>query len=158
MPPFNLFDATFEYEEGDPPGYRAGMARFGTGIGATMLGGSVYELPPRQSICPYHFEYGDEEWLIVLDGRPSLRRPQGAEELGPGDVVCFAAGPGGAHKVTNRSADPCHVLMLSTKNDPAIVVYPDSDKVGVYPGKGHEGMLFRHEAAVDYYDGEPAQG
>lgn len=154
MPPFNLYATEFEHDPADPEGYRAGMARFGPGIGATLLGGSVYELPPGQSICPYHFEYGDEEWLIVLDGKVTLRRPQGEEELGSGDVVCFPAGPDGAHKVTNRTAETCHVLMLSTKKDPAIVVYPDSDKVGVYPGSGQESLLFRRASAVDYYDGE----
>jgi len=160
MPPFNLHTAEFVYDPQDPEGYRAGMARFGPGIGATLLGGTIYELPPGQSICPYHFEYGDEEWLILLDGRATLRRPQGEEEVGPGDVVCFPAGPDGAHKVTNRVGGPCHVLMLSTKNDPAIAAYPDSDKVGVFPGGGDEGLLFRRKDAVDYYEGEgePRQG
>jgi uncharacterized cupin superfamily protein len=158
MASFNLHAAEFTFDPKDPPGYRAGMARFGPDIGATLLGGTVYELPPGQSICPYHFEYGDEEWLIVLDGRPTLRRPQGEEDLGAGDVVCLPAGPEGAHKVTNRTVEHCHVLMLSTRNDPAVVGYPDSGKVGVYPGNGHGDLLFRREDAVDYYDGEPRQG
>ena len=40
---------------------------------------TVYELPPGQSICPYHYELGDEEWLIVLAGRPTLRTPEGEQ-------------------------------------------------------------------------------
>jgi uncharacterized cupin superfamily protein len=78
---FNLYEAQPEYDPSDPEGYRAGMDRFGPKIGATQLGATVYELPPGQSICPYHYEYPEEEWLIVLAGRVILRTPGGEEEL-----------------------------------------------------------------------------
>jgi uncharacterized cupin superfamily protein len=86
---FNLCAAAPRYDDDDPQGYRVGMDRFGPAIGAAMMGGSVYELPPGQSNCPYHYEYGDEEWLIVLSGKVAVRGPDGEEELDPGDVVCF---------------------------------------------------------------------
>lgn len=53
----NLHELVPEYDDSDPEGYRAGMARFGPAIGASQMGASVYELPPGQSICPYHYEY-----------------------------------------------------------------------------------------------------
>jgi uncharacterized cupin superfamily protein len=152
--PFNVFTARVEFDEDDPAGYRAGMNRFGTEVGATMLGGSVYELPPGQSICPYHYEYGNEEWLIVLDGPVILRHPEGEEELGRGDVVCFPVGPEGAHKVTNRGDDTARVLMVSTRFEPSVAIYPDSDKLGVWPGDMRDHLLTRRSSAVDYWDGE----
>lgn len=151
---FNLFGAAAEYEADDPEGYRSGMARFGPLIGATALGGSIYELPEGQSICPYHYEYGNEEWLIVLDGRPSLRHPAGEAELEPGDVICFPEGPKGAHKVTNSTDSTVRVLMLSTKHEPSVAVYPDSDKIGVWPGEKPDNILVRRESNVDYWDRE----
>ena len=151
---FNLSAARPEYDASDPAGYRAGMARFGNEIGATMVGGTVYELPEGESICPYHYEYGNEEWLIVLDGRPTLRHPTGEDELERGDVVCFPAGPDGAHKVTNRGDGVARVLMLSTKVAPAVAVYPDSDKIGVWPGDRRDHVLVRRESDVDYWDRE----
>jgi uncharacterized cupin superfamily protein len=155
MAKFNVFTGKAPKDTTDPEGYRAGMARFGDRIGARLIGGSLYELPPGQSICPYHFEYGDEEWLIVLQGRPTLRRPRGTQKLSPGDVVCFPPGPEGAHKVTNRTEETVRVLMVSTRNDPSVAVYPDSDKVGVWPGGGSKSlMLHRRDGNVDYYDGE----
>jgi uncharacterized cupin superfamily protein len=48
---------------------------------------SVYELPPGQAVCPYHYEYGEEEWVVALAGRPSVRTPQGTEQLESWDVV-----------------------------------------------------------------------
>jgi uncharacterized cupin superfamily protein len=150
----NLFSAEAEYDASDPDGYRAGMVRFGPQIGATMIGGTIYELPEGQSICPYHYEYGNEEWLVVLDGRPSLRRPEGEDELEPGDVVCFPEGPEGSHKVTNRTDATVRVLLLSTKREPAVAVYPDSDKIGVWPGDQRDNLMARRESIVDYWDRE----
>ena len=144
-----------EYDDADPDGYRAGMDRFGERLGAVMIGGSVYELPPQQSNCPYHYEYGNEEWLIVLQGRLTVRHPDGEDELGPGEVVCFPVGPDGAHKLTNRSQEIVRVLMLSTKIDPSVAVYPDSDKIGVWPAADRrDHVMVRRESSVDYWDGE----
>ena len=95
MERFKLDAAQPEYDASDPEGYRSGMDRFGPKIGATQMGGSVYELPPGQSICPYHYEYPEEEWLFVLSGRVEVRTPEGEEELGPMEVVCFPFGPDG---------------------------------------------------------------
>lgn len=150
----NLSALQVEYDESDPEGYRAGMARFGPSIGASKLGASLYELPPGQSICPYHYEYPDEEWLVVLAGRPTLRHPDGEDELEPEDVVCFPAGAEGAHKVTNRTDETIRVLMFSTRTEPAVAVYPDSDKIGVWPGERSDHVLVPRSSHVDYYDGE----
>jgi uncharacterized cupin superfamily protein len=149
----NLNDLVPEYDESDPEGYRAGMARFGPALGASQMGASVYELPPGQSICPYHYEYPEEEWLFVLGGRVMLRHPGGEEELGEGDVVCFQPGPEGAHKVTCLGQETARVLMTSTKQTPAIAVYPDSDKVAVFPGDDRDRLMMRRDT-LDYWDGE----
>ncbi len=153
----NLSALEYKRFDDDPDGYRGAMARFGKSIGAEKLGASLYEIPPGQSICPYHYEYANEEWLIVLDGRPMLRDPEGEHQLEPDDVVCFSEGPEGAHKVTNRTEETIRVLMVSTMNEPAIAVYPDSDKIGVWPGPGGDAdkvMLRRSDGNVEYYDGE----
>ena len=105
------------------------MDRFGPKIGASQIGGSVYELPPGQSICPYHYEYPEEEWLMPLDGVVIVRTPEGEAELGSFEVVAFPPGAAGAHKVTNRGSETVRVLMLSTKPEVSVCVYPDSDKV-----------------------------
>jgi uncharacterized cupin superfamily protein len=152
----NLDGIEITRDEGDPEGYNVGYNRFGPQIGAERMGATVYELPPGQSICPYHYEYPDEEWLLVLSGRPTLRDPDGEHELEANDLVCFPEGPGGAHKVTNNTDETLRVMMLSTKMNPAVAVYPDSDKIGVWPvqGGGDDHVLVRRESTVEYYDGE----
>ncbi len=154
----NVFSVKTVTDPDDPPGYVASRAKLGPMIGAAMIGGSVYDLEPGESVCPYHFEFGSEEWLLVLEGRPTLRRAGGdgelEEVLEPGDTVCFPPGPSGAHKVTNGSEAPVRILMLSTMPEVDISYYPDSEKYGVWPDGGHPGFLVRRESAVDYYDGE----
>jgi uncharacterized cupin superfamily protein len=149
----NLDELAPEYDDADPPGYRAGMARFGPALGAAQMGASLYELPPGQSICPYHYEDPEEEWLFVLSGRVTVRHPGGEQELGRGDVVCFPPGPDGAHKVTCLGDETARVLMTSTKQMPAIAVYPDSDKVAVFPGDDRDRLMMRRDT-LDYWDGE----
>jgi uncharacterized cupin superfamily protein len=157
--PLNLYELAVEGDPADPPGYRARTGRFGPSIGAEKLGGTVYELDPGDSVCPYHYENIEEEWLLVLAGAPTLRDPEGEHELAPGDLVCFVIGPDGAHKVTNRSDAVARIMMFSTIPETvipgsgapiSICVYPDSGKVGVWP----PGKRFRLTDTLDYWDGE----
>src|ERR671917_2405823 len=113
MPRVNIADPEFVYDPEDPEGYKAGLFRFGRRLGAEQTGTSVYELPPGQAVCPYHYEYGEEEWLLVLQGNPSVRDPHGTQELQPDDVVFFPRGPAGAHQVRNDSSETARVLMWS---------------------------------------------
>ena len=150
----NLFDAPRARDDDDPAGYEVPYARIGPLVGAASLGLSIYELAAGQSICPYHYEYPEEEWLLVLEGAPTLRDPDGEHVLEPGDLVCFPSGPEGAHKISNRGDRGALVAMVSTKSKTAVAVYPDSDKVGVWSGDGDVKALFPRSAAVDYWHGE----
>lgn len=94
----NLFDLELQHDEDDPPGYGADYKRVGPLVGGSLLGLSVYQLPPGQGICPYHYETGEEEWLIVLVGAPTVRTPDGERVLRAWDAAFFPAGEEGAHK------------------------------------------------------------
>jgi uncharacterized cupin superfamily protein len=142
------------YDEQDPPGFRAGMFRLGPQLGAAQTGTSVYELPPGEALCPYHYEYAEEEWLLVLEGRPSVRTPEGTEQLAPLEVAFFPRGPAGAHQVRNDTDAPVRVLMFSTVIYPAATAYPDSGKVGVWTGDKQEDLIVERASAVDYFHGE----
>jgi len=144
---YNLLDGALT-DDPDRAGYSQRYARVGQLLGAARLGMSVYELAEGERVCPYHFEWTDEEWLFVLDGTPTLRDPDGEHALETGDVVCFPAGPDGAHDVTG----PARIGILSTKSKVGVAVYPDSDKIGVYTTG--ERVLVRKSLQLDYWDGE----
>lgn len=150
-PVANLHDVEVVPDEDDAPGYRVSYARIGALVGGEKLGMSVYQLPAGESICPYHYELTEEEWLLCLAGAPTLRTPEGERELRPGDLVCFPVGAAGAHKVT-AGEQPARVAILSTKSPLGVAVYPDSRKVGVW--HGDEQHLVRLEPQLDYFDGE----
>ncbi len=159
MNPVDLSDPTFDYDPTDPEGFRAGMFRFGRQVGAKQTGASVYELPPGQAVCPYHYEHGEEEWALVLAGRPTLRTPEGTRQLEPMSMVFFPMGPQGAHQIRNDTDSTARVLMWSTVNFPTATVYPDSDKIGIWTGDKADNVMVERSSNVGYYHGEGgAQG
>jgi uncharacterized cupin superfamily protein len=151
---FNIADPELESREDNPDGFRSRGVKLGPLLGAEELGASLYVLEPGQAVCPYHYEHGDEEWLLVLEGRPSVRHPDGTDVLEPWDVVCFPRGPEGAHQVRNDGDQTARVLMFSTVVYPTATVYPDSDKVGVYTGDKSDDLIVKRSSGVDYYEGE----
>ncbi|MEO5576338.1 MAG: cupin domain-containing protein [Gaiellaceae bacterium] len=155
MQRYNLFDGELDDERTEPPGFTWRAARLGPMLGAQKLGASLYELQPGERTFPYHYEYGAEEWLLVVAGRPTLRAPDGEHELRAGDVICFPEGPGGAHLVRNDSDEAVRILIASTKGDPQLAVYPDSGKIATWPGNDADPpRLFKLDSNVDYWDGE----
>ena len=90
----------------------------------------------------------------MVKGEPTLRTPDGEQQLREGDVACFPRGPAGAHQVRNGTDGPIRVLMLSTELTPEIVEYPDTGKVGVRSATGERVMLSRPGPTVDYWEGE----
>jgi len=155
MKRINIAAPQFSYDEEDPEGFRSGRAALGKLLGGPEESGiSVYELPPGQAVCPYHYEVGEEEWLLVLEGNPTLRYPQGSDRLDPWDVVFFEKGAAGAHGIRNETEAAVRVLMFSTVVVPTATVYPDSDKVGIWTGDSETDVMVRRESGVDYFDGE----
>ena len=154
MPRARLSDSAFAYDATDPEGFRAGVHRFAAQMGAQDTGAGLYELPPGQAVCPYHYEYGEEEWALVIDGRPSVRTPDGVEQLEPLDLLYFPKGPKGAHQIRNDGDSVARVLMWSTVVHPTATAYPDSDKVGLYTGDRAEDVMVERSSTVDYFHGE----
>jgi uncharacterized cupin superfamily protein len=139
--------------EQERPGWRKKSLGVGRRLGRELLGASLYELPPGEKTSPYHFHWGQEEWLLVIAGRPMLRTPGGERELAPGELVAFPRGPDGAHLLRNDSREPARLLMLSSPVQYDVCEYPDSRKVAAF-GPGHESRIFPIDAAVDYFEGE----
>ena len=122
-------------------------------VGSTATAMFIYDLEPGQSSSPYHYEYA-EEWLLVVAGTIVVRTPDGERTLERGDLVRFPSGPAGAHKAMNRGESPARILMFSSSREPAVSVYPDSDKIGVWPGEEADALIFRRGTAVPWSDGE----
>ena len=155
MSPFNLFEAAVpsDPDGARPEGFQRHHLQLGSLLGASRMGATLYELPPGERLGPYHYEHNNEEWLLVMAGRPTLRTPRGEYELRAGDVVVFPEGPEGAHATANRTGEPVRIVMLSTKRKPAVAVYPDSDKIAIWQIDDYE-IIVKRTAATDYWEGE----
>jgi uncharacterized cupin superfamily protein len=93
------------------------------------LTASVYVLDPGEKHLPYHFHHGAEELLVVLEGAPTIRTPEGERTLGRGDVVHFPRGADGAHQLRNDGAEPARFIVAASSTTPEIVEYPDTGKI-----------------------------
>jgi uncharacterized cupin superfamily protein len=145
----NLNDLACEPRPQLPDGFKRGSNRIGAALGAARTGLSVYELPPGQAICPYHFEDPDEEWLVVVSGTPTLRHPAGEERLAPWDTVFFPAGPVGAHTVRNDTEETARVAMFSSASAAGAVTYPDTDHVWMWTEDDAVDVMVKRSSAVD---------
>jgi uncharacterized cupin superfamily protein len=98
---------------------------FGHPFGADVLGASLWEFEPGSPGGPLHMHYGVEEMFFVLDGTPTVRTPEGEEQLSPGDVVYFPEGVAGLHDFSNPSDEPARMIAVSSKRFPDVVAYPE---------------------------------
>ena len=153
MPVFNLHGDEWDWRE-DRPGWRSKQANVGRRVGGELMGAGVYEVDPGDRLWPYHTHHANEEWLLVMRGRPTLRTVDGEQELREGDVAVFRRGKDGFHQVINRTDEPVRILMISTLLFPEIVEYADSGKIGARSADGDGILLSRPGPILDYWDGE----
>lgn len=130
-------------------------------IGARNLGYAVIRLKPGKRAWPYHSHYAIEEMFYVLSGTGTLRHADEEYPIRAGDFICAPPDPKQPHQIINTSADELSYVALSTELRTDVVLYPDSDKYGVWHGDSSDlqspdnfRVFARKETAVDYWDGE----
>lgn len=68
----NLLQPDWDAEQDRPP-FTWRRARLGRQAGSEKLGASLFEVPPGASTFPFHVHTANEELLVVVEGRPTLR-------------------------------------------------------------------------------------
>lgn len=123
--------------------------RLGPAAGLERLGCTLYELDPGGQAAPYHSHHGNEELLVVLEGTLELRTPEGTREIGAGAVVGFPTGPGGAHRLRNRSPERARYVIVSTMRFPEVAEQLDTGTILAMKGPG-DGWAFPAGSDGDY--------
>lgn len=149
MPKANIDDPDWDFDLPAPRAVRA--ARVGAHSGARDLGATLYEIAPGGAVSPYHVHHANEELLVVIEGRPWLRTPEGVTTLDPGAVVAFPPGPDGAHQISNAGPEPARVLVCSTMRMPEVAEYPDTGTWLAMTGAA-EGKVFPAGSDVSIAD------
>ena len=115
------------------PGFRSQRARLGWQLASQRLGASIWEIEPGEAAYPYHYHLAEEELLIVLMGRPSVRTDG---EWRAARARRRARRSPAARKAATRSrtgaTSTARFLAVSTSGTPDLVVYPDSGKLGAF--------------------------
>jgi uncharacterized cupin superfamily protein len=151
----NVYDSDWDVERSIGEA-KMRMLHLGRRLGAELLGATVFELEPGLRGIT-HLHHGNEEWVIVLEGTPTLRTPKGERRLQPGEVEVFRRGPDGTHAISNDSETPCRFMVLSSMRHPDVVEYPDAGVIGAIvgdaPTAGRDAPLeafFPADAQIEY--------
>ena len=161
-PILNLADVPLR-ANGNGSAIEAQLGRIGGVIGAQKLGCQLHVVAPGKKAFPFHAHHVNEEMILVLEGSATIRIGAARHALRQGDVVALPPGDASAaHQIINTSDAELRYLCFSTRLDPDVVEYPDSNKFAVTSGipqrQGMAGATFtftgRLGQTVDYFDGE----
>ena len=124
------------------------------------LGVSLFRLRPGKCSFPFHEHMANDEAILVTRGRGTLRYGDEQIALAEGDYVHLPAASGNAHHVINTSAEDLEYYCFSSMALPEVVLYPDSNKIGMAASKasakGERELMvaFLRKELVDYWEGE----
>ena len=105
-------------------------------FGLTNFGVNLTQLAPGAVSALRHAHTKQDEFVYILEGRPTLVTDAGRASLKPGMCAGFKAGTGDGHHLVNETAEDVVYLEIGdrTPGDPA--TYPDDDlAAGLVEGK-----------------------
>jgi len=101
--------------------------RLGNVFGLTQFGVNLVRLPPGQWSSQRHWHHGEDEFVYVLEGEPTLVTDAGEQRLSPGMIAGFKAGVPDGHHLVNRSDRDVLYIEIGTRSELEEADYPDID-------------------------------
>ncbi len=98
----------------------------GDQFGLTSFGVNLTRLPPGAVSALHHRHSGQDEFIYVLEGHPTLVTDAGPIELCPGMVAGFPA-RGTAHHLENQTNADCLILEVGDRTPGDTVTYTSDD-------------------------------
>ena len=96
-------------------------------FGLTNFGVNLTRLKPGGSSSIRHAHTKQDEFLYILEGRPTLITDAGRTALKAGMCAGFRAGTGDAHQLVNETDEEVVYLEIGDRTDGDAVTYPDDD-------------------------------
>ena len=129
----------------------AGRARraLGDALGLTQYGVNLGRLEPGAVSSLRHWHTGEDEFVFVLEGSPTLVTEEGEQVLGPGLAAGFPAHTENGHQLENRSGKSVLYLEVGTRATRDVVTYPDTDLELIKEEAGNK-RTFRHKDGIPY--------
>jgi len=105
-------------------------------FGLKNFGVNLTRLAPKAMSALRHSHTKQDEFVYILEGRPTLITNTGELELQPGMCAGFKAGTGDAHHLHNRTAADVLYLEIGDRTPGDGASYPDDDLQAVMSGDG----------------------
>jgi uncharacterized cupin superfamily protein len=96
-------------------------------FGLANFGVNLTRLAPGGSSALRHAHSKQDEFVYILEGRPTLVTNAGRTALKAGMCAGFKAGTGDAHHLVNDTEDDVVYLEIGDRTAGDAVVYPDDD-------------------------------
>jgi uncharacterized cupin superfamily protein len=119
----------------------------GEPFGLSNFGVNHTRLAPGAASALRHAHALQDEFVYVLEGRPTLISDAGEVGLAPGMCAGFKAGTGDAHHLVNRTDADVVLLEIGDRTTGDTIEYPDDDiAAGLVDGQ----WLFTHKDGTAY--------
>ena len=96
-------------------------------FGLTNFGVNLTRLVPGGSSALRHAHCKQDEFVYILEGRPTLHTDEGKVLLASGMCAGFKAGTGDAHRLVNETSEDVVYLEVGDRAPGDAVSYPDDD-------------------------------
>lgn len=93
------------------------------------FGVNLTRLSPGAESALRHAHSRQDEFVYILNGRPTLHTDEGRTRLGPGMCAGFKAGTGNAHHLINETGEDVLYLEVGDRSSGDEGSYPDDDLV-----------------------------
>jgi uncharacterized cupin superfamily protein len=101
--------------------------KLGDYFGLTQFGVNLTQLSPGSVSALAHSHSKQDEFILILEGCPTLVLGEQEFPLSPGDCYGFKAGTGIAHQLVNRSHKTVTYLEIGDRTSGDEVEYPNDD-------------------------------
>jgi uncharacterized cupin superfamily protein len=116
-------------------------------FGLINFGVNLTRIAPGGASALRHAHTKQDEFVYVVEGRPTLVTDAGRTALHPGVCAGFKGGTGDAHHLLNETADDVVYLEIGDRTPDDGVTYPDDDLAAVRVG---DGWAFVHKDGTSY--------
>jgi len=121
--------------------------QLGEQFGLTNFGVNLTRLPPNAVSALRHAHTKQDEFIYILQGRPTLHTDEGRTQLSPGMCAGFKAGTGNGHRLINETAEEVVYIEVGDRTSGDEGSYPDDDLKALFvEGK----WKFVHKDGVPY--------
>jgi len=116
-------------------------------FGLANFGVNLTTLEPNASSSLRHTHSRQDEFVYILQGRPTLHTDEGFTELAPGTCAGFKAGSRNGHRLVNNTSQEVVYLEVGDRTPGDEGSYPDDDlKAVLVEGK----WMFVHKNGAPY--------